>query len=128
MTDIADEAASGPCCPDCGGAFTEGPLCSYCGKGLRFAGEGFVFQESQVTCPLCRVALHQIDYHGVAIDTCSTCEGAWFDLGEIRADPPGGTSGRQGGPLRPHPHRRRPRASSPRRGTGPTSPAPGAAP
>jgi Zn-finger nucleic acid-binding protein len=80
---MSDVATSGPSCPDCGGAFTEGPLCSYCGKGLRFAGEGFVFQESRVTCPLCRVALHQIDFHGVAIDTCSTCEGAWFDLGEI---------------------------------------------
>jgi len=80
---MSEPGMSGPTCPDCGGAFAEGPLCGYCGKGVRFAGEGFVFQPSQLSCPLCEVALQQIDYHGVTIDTCSGCEGAWFDVGEI---------------------------------------------
>jgi Zn-finger nucleic acid-binding protein len=70
-------------CPQCGGGFDDGPLCGYCHQGVRFAGEGFAFTKSALACPLCDQPLHQIDYHGVTIDTCGRCEGAWFDVGEL---------------------------------------------
>jgi hypothetical protein len=34
-------------------------------------------------CPKCGMNLVTIDYKGVDIDKCSSCEGVWLDAGEI---------------------------------------------
>ena len=34
-------------------------------------------------CPKCGMDLHTIDYRGIAIDRCVSCNGTWFDAGEL---------------------------------------------
>ncbi len=34
-------------------------------------------------CPKCGMKLIEIDYRGIAIDKCSSCEGVWLDAGEL---------------------------------------------
>jgi hypothetical protein len=34
-------------------------------------------------CPKCGMQLIEIDYKGVAVDKCSSCEGVWLDAGEL---------------------------------------------
>lgn len=34
-------------------------------------------------CPKCGMPLIEIDYNGVAVDKCSSCEGVWLDAGEL---------------------------------------------
>lgn len=34
-------------------------------------------------CPKCGMELREIKFKGVNIDKCFSCEGAWFDAGEI---------------------------------------------
>jgi hypothetical protein len=34
-------------------------------------------------CPKCGMKLIEIDYKGVAVDKCSSCEGVWLDAGEL---------------------------------------------
>lgn len=34
-------------------------------------------------CPKCGMDLITIDYKGVKIDKCSSCEGIWLDAGEL---------------------------------------------
>ena len=34
-------------------------------------------------CPKCGMQLVELDYHGVAVDKCSGCEGVWLDAGEL---------------------------------------------
>ena len=36
-------------------------------------------------CPKCGHSLIEIDYKGMAIDKCSTCDGVWLDAGELEA-------------------------------------------
>ena len=36
-------------------------------------------------CPKCGMELSEIDYQGVKIDKCFSCEGAWLDAGELEA-------------------------------------------
>lgn len=36
-------------------------------------------------CPKCGMDLITIDYKGVKIDKCSSCEGIWLDAGELEA-------------------------------------------
>lgn len=36
-------------------------------------------------CPKCGMELKEVNFKGVKIDTCFSCEGAWFDAGEIDA-------------------------------------------
>jgi uncharacterized protein with PIN domain len=36
-------------------------------------------------CPKCGMELKEIDYKGVKVDKCFSCDGAWFDAGEIDA-------------------------------------------
>ena len=34
-------------------------------------------------CPKCGMNLVEIDYKGVAVDKCSSCDGVWLDAGEL---------------------------------------------
>lgn len=34
-------------------------------------------------CPKCGMNLVEIDYKGVKVDKCSSCEGIWLDAGEL---------------------------------------------
>jgi len=34
-------------------------------------------------CPKCGMELIEIDYKGIRIDKCSSCEGIWLDAGEL---------------------------------------------
>jgi len=34
-------------------------------------------------CPKCGMQLIEIDYKGVAVDKCSSCDGVWLDAGEL---------------------------------------------
>ena len=34
-------------------------------------------------CPKCGMELAEIDYHGVKIDRCTSCDGVWLDAGEM---------------------------------------------
>jgi hypothetical protein len=36
-------------------------------------------------CPKCGMELKEIDYKGVKIDKCFTCEGVWLDAGELES-------------------------------------------
>jgi uncharacterized protein len=36
-------------------------------------------------CPKCGMQLIEINYKGIAIDKCSSCEGVWLDEGELEA-------------------------------------------
>jgi len=34
-------------------------------------------------CPKCGMELIEIDYKGIKVDKCSSCEGIWLDAGEL---------------------------------------------
>ena len=34
-------------------------------------------------CPKCGMELIEIDYKGIRVDKCSSCEGIWLDAGEL---------------------------------------------
>ncbi|KPJ98124.1 MAG: hypothetical protein AMK71_11915 [Nitrospira bacterium SG8_35_4] len=36
-------------------------------------------------CPKCGMELIAIDYKGIEVDKCSSCEGIWLDAGELEA-------------------------------------------
>ena len=36
-------------------------------------------------CPKCGMQLIEINYQGIAVDKCSSCEGIWLDAGELEA-------------------------------------------
>ncbi|MGB9627151.1 MAG: zf-TFIIB domain-containing protein [Thermodesulfobacteriota bacterium] len=36
-------------------------------------------------CPKCGMDLIEIDYKGIKVDKCSSCEGIWLDAGELEA-------------------------------------------
>jgi Zn finger protein HypA/HybF involved in hydrogenase expression len=36
-------------------------------------------------CPKCGMELIEIDYKGIDVDKCSSCEGVWLDAGELEA-------------------------------------------
>lgn len=36
-------------------------------------------------CPKCGMELIEIDYKGIQVDKCSSCDGIWFDAGELEA-------------------------------------------
>jgi hypothetical protein len=36
-------------------------------------------------CPKCGMQLIEINYKGIAVDKCSSCEGIWLDAGELEA-------------------------------------------
>jgi hypothetical protein len=36
-------------------------------------------------CPKCGMELIEIDYKGLKVDKCSSCEGVWLDPGELEA-------------------------------------------
>ncbi len=36
-------------------------------------------------CPKCGMNLITINYKGIAVDSCSGCEGIWLDAGELEA-------------------------------------------
>ena len=33
-------------------------------------------------CPKCQNAMEAIEYEGIEVDRCKTCQGIWFDAGE----------------------------------------------
>ena len=36
-------------------------------------------------CPKCGMQLIEINYKGISVDKCSSCEGIWLDAGELEA-------------------------------------------
>ncbi len=36
-------------------------------------------------CPKCGMKLIEIDYKGIEVDKCSSCDGVWLDAGELQA-------------------------------------------
>ena len=50
--------------------------------GTDGSGAG-VFWSGAMRCPKCRADMELIDYEGVEIDRCGTCNGIWFDVGEV---------------------------------------------
>lgn len=36
-------------------------------------------------CPKCGMNLIEINYKGIAVDKCSSCDGIWLDAGELEA-------------------------------------------
>lgn len=36
-------------------------------------------------CPKCGMQLIEINYKGIEVDKCSSCEGIWLDAGELQA-------------------------------------------
>ncbi|MFZ5823653.1 MAG: zf-TFIIB domain-containing protein, partial [Bacillota bacterium] len=34
-------------------------------------------------CPMCNVAMREVDRRGVRIDVCPECRGVWLDGGEL---------------------------------------------
>ena len=36
-------------------------------------------------CPKCGMKLIEIDYKGILVDKCSSCQGVWLDAGEMEA-------------------------------------------
>ncbi len=36
-------------------------------------------------CPKCGMQLIEINYQGIEVDKCSSCEGIWLDAGELEA-------------------------------------------
>jgi PAT family beta-lactamase induction signal transducer AmpG len=47
--------------------------------------EAGAFWSGAMRCPKCRSDMEQVVYEGTEIDRCTTCEGLWFDAGEIEA-------------------------------------------
>jgi hypothetical protein len=39
--------------------------------------------EGGMNCPRCDGTLVETDYHGIKIDVCNKCTGAWLDAGEL---------------------------------------------
>ena len=48
-------------------------------------GGGGVFWSGAMRCPKCRSDMVQIDVQGTEVDRCETCNGLWFDAGEVDA-------------------------------------------
>lgn len=36
-------------------------------------------------CPKCGMELQEVDYKGIKIDKCFSCEGLWLDAGELES-------------------------------------------
>ena len=39
--------------------------------------------QHHMKCPKCGMDLHTIDYRGLSLDRCVSCNGTWFDAGEL---------------------------------------------
>ncbi len=50
--------------------------------GTATSGAG-MYWSGAMRCPKCRADMEQIKIDGVEIDRCSSCQGLWFDLGEL---------------------------------------------
>lgn len=38
---------------------------------------------ASLNCPVCSSEMHEVEKHGVNIDTCPKCRGVWLDRGEL---------------------------------------------
>ncbi len=52
--------------------------------GAGGGGAG-VFFSGALRCPKCRADMDQLEIEGIVIDRCSSCNGIWFDEGEVEA-------------------------------------------
>lgn|GEM_PF-597894 len=46
---------------------------------------GGIMSETPLTCPVCAAPLSSVKSHDITIDICTSCKGAWFDAGELKA-------------------------------------------
>jgi PAT family beta-lactamase induction signal transducer AmpG len=46
-------------------------------------GDAGLYWSGAMRCPKCRSDMEQIEYEGTEVDRCTTCNGIWFDAGEI---------------------------------------------
>ncbi len=80
VADESDESAvlyagrAAPRCRSCGGHLDEQEACRKCGKKLP-----------RLNCPRCGVVMERYTQKGITLDRCPTCQGSWFDTGEIAA-------------------------------------------
>lgn len=60
-------------------------------KGARgytvgsLGSEAGMFWSGAMRCPKCRADMAPVDYAGVEVDRCGSCQGIWFDAGEVEA-------------------------------------------
>ena len=40
-------------------------------------------EQHYMKCPKCGMDLHHIDFAGIELDRCVSCNGTWFDAGEM---------------------------------------------
>ena len=55
--------------------------CLYCGGATEARGG----EDAGIDCPGCSTRMLKSDAHGVIIDECPSCHGAWYDRGELKA-------------------------------------------
>lgn len=46
--------------------------------------EAGIFWSGAMRCPKCRSDMQPVNYEGVEVDRCGSCQGLWFDAGEFR--------------------------------------------
>jgi uncharacterized protein len=54
-------------------------------KSLAEAEKNKLRELHYMRCPKCGMELREIEYRGVKVDRCFTCDGVWFDAGEVDA-------------------------------------------
>lgn len=47
------------------------------------AEEAAARQQALMRCPKCGTQLHTVEYHGVTVEECPSCQGMWLDKGEL---------------------------------------------
>lgn len=47
--------------------------------------EAGIFWSGAMRCPKCRSDMQTVNYEGVEVDRCGSCQGLWFDAGEVEA-------------------------------------------
>ena len=50
---------------------------------LRYSSLSDMMDGLEATCPHCNVSMKPVTLHGVRIDRCPSCAGAFFDEGEV---------------------------------------------
>jgi uncharacterized protein len=54
-------------------------------KALNAAERKKLKELHHMHCPKCGMELREIEYRGIKVDRCFSCNGTWFDSGEVEA-------------------------------------------
>ena len=52
--------------------------CLYCGGDIDTS-----FEDRPIDCPGCGDRMDKIDISNITVDVCPSCQGSWFDVGEL---------------------------------------------